>query len=988
MAGNTRDLRVRFIGETKGIDDVRGKFSAVATSVGAIGTAMAAIGGISFLKSSIDEAREAAKVTKQTEAVIKSTGSSAKVTAGHISALAERLSVMAGVDDELVQSGQNILLTFTKVRNEVGKGNDVFDQATLAALNVSAALGKDLQSSVTMIGKALNDPIAGLTAMSKAGIQFTTQQKDQIKTLVKSGNTLGAQKIILKELETQFGGMAAASADAGTKAKVAWDNLKESLGNHLLPAFTLVATKLTAVVIPALAHYVEIGATVSSMIRDEMVPRLRDMAHWMDRNQQIMFAIGGAVAAISAVKTAITLAAGATALWNGALAINPVILLIGAIGALAGAFYYAWKNSESFRNFVTNAIQKVGQAATWLWTNAIKPAFDAISKAAMWLWTNAIKPAFDAIAKAAQWLWTNVLQPVFGLIGKIMNDVGRIATELWRSLIKPAFEAIADIAKWLWSVLQPVFQAIWMGLQFIGGVVSWLWTVIVAPILGMIGRLFLWLYDNVIRVVVDLIVASIRTLGAVFQFVWQLMIKPVLDALSWAVNNLWTFVLQPVFQAIGFGFRLLGDGIKWVFDTIIRPVWQALGDAIGWVWRSLIEPVFNALKVAIGAVGDAFKAVVSFIGDVWQTLGDIIKAPINFAIDIINNGVIDPFNEVMKNFGGGKVQLKRIGYVGQGRAAGAGGGFGAIGGGSAGQPIAGRRDGGWMSGPGGPRGDKIPAWLSNDEFVVNARSAKTFAPLLEWINAPRYADGGPVSALLGGFGSMFSGARDRSKLSGYGATTDLLNGAIDKIVEGATSKVSSTSQEMSASSGGGGGNVQRWAGLVLEVLAMLGQPASLLPNVLRRMNQESGGNPNAINLWDSNAMKGTPSIGLMQTIGPTFNAHAGPFRGLGIYNPLANIYAGLHYAIGRYPSLQYAMDKPGGYWAGGEVPGPRGKARQIIAHGGEVITSASDVDRARRGQVGQTVVNNFHLGIVNAKNTRVDLKEQFDAMAAEAGVRV
>lgn len=122
--------------------------------------------------------------------------------------------------------------------------------------------------------------------------------------------------------------------------------------------------------------------------------------------------------------------------------------------------------------------------------------------------------------------------------------------------------------------------------------------------------------------------------------------------------------------------------------------------------------------------------------------------------------------------------------------------------------------------------------------------------------------------------------------------------------------------------GGIGGGVKRWAPLVLRALKMLHQPSSLLGAVLHRMNQESGGNPNIVNRWDINARRGTPSMGLMQTIGPTFSAYAGPFRKLGITNPFANIYAGLNYALHRYHSLRYAMLKPGGYDSGGWLPPP------------------------------------------------------------------
>jgi SLT domain-containing protein len=94
--------------------------------------------------------------------------------------------------------------------------------------------------------------------------------------------------------------------------------------------------------------------------------------------------------------------------------------------------------------------------------------------------------------------------------------------------------------------------------------------------------------------------------------------------------------------------------------------------------------------------------------------------------------------------------------------------------------------------------------------------------------------------------------------------------------------------------------------------------------VLRLINKESGGNPKAINLWDSNAKAGHPSGGLIQTIASTFNAYAGGLRGLGMFNPFANIYAGLRYAISRYGSIG-AVDPL--RHAGGYAKGTRSATR-------------------------------------------------------------
>ncbi|MFJ6316092.1 peptidoglycan DD-metalloendopeptidase family protein [Streptomyces californicus] len=127
--------------------------------------------------------------------------------------------------------------------------------------------------------------------------------------------------------------------------------------------------------------------------------------------------------------------------------------------------------------------------------------------------------------------------------------------------------------------------------------------------------------------------------------------------------------------------------------------------------------------------------------------------------------------------------------------------------------------------------------------------------------------------------------------------------------------------------GGGGAGVERFRGVVTQALGQVGQSLSLVNTTLRRMNQESGGNPRAVNRNDINWINGTPSVGLMQVIEPTFNAYAGKYRKTGpkLYgvsiDPMANIYASMRYALSRYGSLSRAYNRPGGYALGGIVGG-------------------------------------------------------------------
>lgn len=119
-----------------------------------------------------------------------------------------------------------------------------------------------------------------------------------------------------------------------------------------------------------------------------------------------------------------------------------------------------------------------------------------------------------------------------------------------------------------------------------------------------------------------------------------------------------------------------------------------------------------------------------------------------------------------------------------------------------------------------------------------------------------------------------------------------------------------------------GSVASRWSGVASNALRMLGLPLTWLTPLLRLIQRESGGNPNAINRTDSNARRGDPSRGLMQTIGATFNAYRHPSLSKNIYDPLANIVAGLRYIQARYGSIfnvqQAVGATPRGYAFGGK----------------------------------------------------------------------
>lgn len=187
------------------------------------GLGLSIVGGLG-LNAIFQAVATSEKALAQLDAVIKSTGGVAGRSAEQLKALASDLQRVTTFGDEATVAMQSVLLTFTQVRG------DQFDQATRAVLDMATALQMDLQAGALLVGKALNEPVRGLTAMTRAGIQFSAEQKKLIKDLVALGDVAGAQTIILKELEVQFGGSAEAARNTFSGALAA---LKNAVGDLL-----------------------------------------------------------------------------------------------------------------------------------------------------------------------------------------------------------------------------------------------------------------------------------------------------------------------------------------------------------------------------------------------------------------------------------------------------------------------------------------------------------------------------------------------------------------------------------------------------------------------------------------------------------------------------------------------------------------------------------------------------------------------------------
>jgi phage-related minor tail protein len=229
----------------------------IGRNLAVVGTAAAGVAAL-VIRNTI----EAEKAQAQLAAALKSTAGAAGLSQDQLNGMADSLSSLTTFEDDAITSAQALLLTFTKI------GGDVFPDAIRAAADMSTALGTDLNSAVLQLGKALNDPIKGLTTLGRAGVQFTDSQKALIEAMVESGRVADAQRIILGELETQFGGSARAARDTLGGALQALTNTVGNLLEGESGSGGLNAAKTAVEALNTQLSSTEVRSAFAEMIED------------------------------------------------------------------------------------------------------------------------------------------------------------------------------------------------------------------------------------------------------------------------------------------------------------------------------------------------------------------------------------------------------------------------------------------------------------------------------------------------------------------------------------------------------------------------------------------------------------------------------------------------------------------------------------------------------------------------------------------------
>ena len=288
-------------------------------------------------------------------------GKQSDIVSQRLEKQAETQARATGVDQNAIKLTEAKLLTFKEIAKSADKVGGAFDRATTASVDLAAAGFGTADANAVQLGKALNDPIKGISALTRVGLTFTDKQKKVIKRLQDTGDMAGAQNVVLKAIEQQVGGTAVATANSTDKMKVAWSQVAETFGTLLLPMV------------------------------DKVTGAVEKLTGWMQEHQGTVIAVVGALVGLAViVKTvqiatsvytaAVNLSAAAAKAWafaskivtgvqwalNAAMEANPIGLVVAAVVLLIAAFVILYKRSDKVRRIVDRVfgfIKRVGIAA-------------------------------------------------------------------------------------------------------------------------------------------------------------------------------------------------------------------------------------------------------------------------------------------------------------------------------------------------------------------------------------------------------------------------------------------------------------------------------------------------------------------------------------------------------------------------------------------------------------------------------------------------
>lgn len=527
------------------------------------------VGGIgSFITEGISEAAGWQSAFRQTQAVVESTGMAAGYTAEQMGEMAQALSASAGASlftDDQILGAQNVLATFTQVQGMEFAG------ATQSALDMAQALGMDVSSAAMMMGKALNDPVKGMSALSRSGVSFTDAQKALVEEMVAVGDIAGAQNVILKEMEVQFGGSALAATETFEGAQVllaeSMNGVKETLGNALLPILTRLANVTMSYIVPAL------GAAVTVMA---------DFISGLDWDS-IITSISGLISGFISFSSGVD--------WSG------IFTVLGNIASVVG----------------TTLVQAftVIQPLLMVVMNVFSQLFSIIMSPAVLEILTAIGGAFMSIASIAGTVIT-ALTPLASLISTTFMG----AVQALLNGLAPAFTTIQGLIAQLTPYIQgaitaiaevfasPALKSAMDGLVGVFGVLG----EIVSAVVGILSGLVMFIVTNLAPVIAGIWPVVQITFDTIFSVIDNVvkLVRGVLDSLLLLLKGDFTGAWDTLKNAISTAWTGIGTAVQTGIDGVKAKLMEWIGGAAQF-GRDLVAGIASGISASAGKIADAAK---------------------------------------------------------------------------------------------------------------------------------------------------------------------------------------------------------------------------------------------------------------------------------------------------------------------------------------------------------------------------------------------
>jgi hypothetical protein len=633
----TRRISVEIVGSSESVERAfsRTQNAAQRFSLG-IGTILKSVvifdainAGINGISSALSEGTsrfaENARVTAQTAAVLKSTGDVSALTAGQVHSLGLELSNLSGIDDEVIRQGENVLLSFTNIRNSVGKGNDIFNQATKLVVDYAARTGKDVPTAAILLGRALEDPASKLTALSRAGIVFTKSQIAMVRQIEATKGVLAAQKDVLGELAKRYAGAAAAAGKTlPGQLAILHDRFRDLAGQlvgSVLPAFTKVITGLTDFVSRASeAHGFHAKLTIVWEGVEAVARNIFDL-------------IGGAIRSL-----ALNLQANLTVAWQGISAAAS-----GAEDALGKAvssvdWNRVWANARGIADGLQKRLEEIdfgkiggaiGTGIAAAIRNAIPVAkdlaqrisdvigaidFNSFGKKLGPGLAAAVVTAFVTLTDPSFWLknWRLTLSVALvafgGSVGKVAGKLGEV---LARPFVRVGEEAALALAGSIEKFAPKIGDAVLTGLLKLPSLIGRA----LAPLGRVVGRVFDRLggvakftikvlgIEAAIGAVTSLFRRLAHVIGNSLDSAWDAMkrkaIHAVLDIIE-PFTHLPGFLGGGPFRAMKDALQQQLDGMVVASDAAAKRIGQSFS-GVGKFFQSIVDAIGSIGQNAAGA---------------------------------------------------------------------------------------------------------------------------------------------------------------------------------------------------------------------------------------------------------------------------------------------------------------------------------------------------------------------------------------------------